>query len=129
MKKIVMVSATCALWASSAWAGAKQHAPVWVDTVNRTATGSIGSARNSADSVQYIECQTSVNPGATSAGVSCRAKNASGVSYSCYSFNPLIVAVAQSIGPASWIEFVGDASGVCTLIAVNNSSQSEPPLP
>jgi hypothetical protein len=109
----------------SACAGEKDPAQVMVTTY--WSSGSVGSARNSADTTQYIGCQMVIWNGSVS--FECFARNASGAWGSCYSSNPAFFPVVQSIGPSSFIAWDNDANGNCTQLNVYNSSLYAPPQP
>lgn len=67
----------------AAWAGAKVVAPVVVDLPSRSARGSLGSARNSADATQYIGCQVGAEAGAAPPAGYCSARNAASTQVEC----------------------------------------------
>lgn len=107
-------------------AGSKTDYPVFVDTANRAAMGSVGSARNSADTVQSIGCDTEVRPGLYR--VSCVAVTSSRVIGSCSSTDPRMIEAVRSITDSSFIQFQWNASSVCTVLIVSNSSDMAPKL-
>lgn len=111
-----------------ALAGPKYGYPVQVNLTSRHASGGFGTARNSADSVQYIGCDvygytTSVPR------VSCYARSAAGTYASCSSTDPNLLAVARSISDDSIVSFNWDASGTCTYLFAGNASMAEPREP
>jgi hypothetical protein len=83
--------------------------------------GSLGSARNSPDGVQFIGCfASSATTGA------CFARNAAGTSKFC-SFNTAeLAAQAHSMNGDAWLNVVFDTSGACTSIRVDHNSTYEP---
>lgn len=118
--------AAAALIGTSAWAGFKSATEVNVS--GNSAYGSLASARNSADGVQYIGCHLyTYNTG--SASVACYATSASGVQGSCSSTNALIVDAVRSMNGDSYILFRWDTAGACTYLVVSNASQYAPKQP
>lgn len=115
-----MVALGMAATTATALAGLKINSTVTVNTTSRYATGALGSARNSADSVQYIGC--SVTDSAGSAFVSCSARNSAGRFASCTSSDVGKVSAASSINSDSYIYFRYDSSGVCTYLSVSTFS-------
>ncbi|WP_257462354.1 hypothetical protein [Archangium lipolyticum] len=132
MKRKMTVAAVVAgalLVATSAVAGFKSSQQVVVDVTNRHAQGSLGGARNSADSMQYIGCYTqSVSPFTTIIG-QCYARDASGTYVSCSSTAPGFVNMVQSLNGDSDIAFGWDASNTCTSIIIFNTSDNAPKNP
>lgn len=103
------------LVAGTVVAGAKLDSPVNIDTVNRGATGSVATARNSTDTVQYIGC---VYHAFGLPEAQCAARNSAGVMRSCVTSDPGHLAAIAMIGSDSVINFTWDASGVCTGIHI-----------
>jgi hypothetical protein len=121
------VGAAVALLGTGALAGSKSNPTVVVDTVVREAFGSLGSARNSADAVQYIGC--TVVSSAASTSVSCTARNSAGTIGSCTSTNATLVDAARNLDGDAYIYFSWDAGGSCTLLSVAKSSVYTPKTP
>jgi hypothetical protein len=90
------------------------------------ASGSVGSARASADGVQEIGCK--LEAGSTSVAVRCTAANATARAQ-CFSSAPSIVQVAASIGAGSHIAFFAGSTGECIALTVDNSSKWKPMVP
>src|SRR5262245_60566619 len=111
----------------AAHAGQKITAPVSINDSAGLATGSLGSARNSADTVQRIACNTTAIAG-KSFGL-CTATNSLGKSHQCYSEDPHLVAAMRSIHAGSFVAFYWDKADNCTQIVVESGSELEPPLP
>jgi hypothetical protein len=131
MKKPVLVSlavAAAMLAATAAWAGAKGIWEVNIDTVSRRVYGSLGSARHSADNIQYIGCYATAYSSGSEA-VNCFAKNAAGTYVSCSSSVPQVINVARSLGDDGYLYFQYDAGGQCTYIGVENNSWHFPRIP
>jgi hypothetical protein len=88
--------------------------------------GSLAGAAASADENQYIDCSTSkfVYEGSTDTTYGyCVAVDKDWNSGGCYTNDPEMVAVIQSINAASNVSF-NATDGVCTYVAVANGSFS-----
>ena len=115
----------------SAFAGAKNYGPVLINTSLRTASGSVGDARNSADSTQYIECAVqgySASSGGSSVVV-CWAQDVKRTMVSCFAFDAELRQAAAAINGDSTIQFDWDANGRCTMIQATNGSTFSPKQP
>ena len=111
-----------------AYAGYKAESPVFVDQSSNIALGSLGSARNSADSTQYIGCTVGFSNGAES--LSCYARTSTGLMGTCYSSNPTVVALGRSLTPASYLYFTWDeVTQECTYLQVIKNSYVRPMAP
>lgn len=131
MKKLnlMVAGAVGALLAgTAAWAGYKSTYYVGVDTTSREAYGSFGSARASADSVQYIGCAVQGFSNGTNY-VLCQARNANNVSAYCSSSEPALVNAATALSDGSYMYLNWDANGTCTYLYVSNASQWAPRQP
>ena len=117
---VVLVSSV--VLAGEARAGRKTSSPVVVGT--SYAYGALGSARNSADSVQFIGCSTWAT--ATSQSGLCQARDSASHNLSCTTSEPNLLAEIRSMAGDSFVYFTVNASGECTLIQVNHSSELEP---
>lgn len=127
---LAITGAVVGLAPGLAWSGYKSNHPVQVDAKARFASGSLGSARNSADDQQYIGCYLYAFSTMTSPVGVCVANPASGDSGSCYfQDKPDFVALVQSLASDSWMYFQWDESGACTGIQVDKFSQYEPKQP
>jgi hypothetical protein len=104
---------------ATAYAGRVEDEPVRVDLADKSASGSIASARYSADNRQYIGCAMHYHFGREFA--ICYATTATGVSGHCTASGDQlkIVATIQSI---SEIYFSWDSTGKCTQLIISNSS-------
>jgi len=136
MKKLMFATAALAamvlvlvvVLGRPAEAGSKAVSSVVVNTGTRTASGFVGSTRNSPDSSSFLTCTVSgFSSGALAA--TCRARDAAGRELFCFSSVPAIVAAAQAINGDSDVFFTADASGFCTEITSGNTSLAEPKLP
>lgn len=119
------VSATAT---SVAFAGQKATANVFIDTVNRRASGALGSARNSADARQLIGCQTEANSAGAERG-QCTAVNAAGITVRCTTTVAAIIDVMQSVSGDSHVVFHWNQDGTCRAVTVGNFSHFEPKKP
>jgi hypothetical protein len=105
-------------------AGQKLTQTVTVNTASRVAYGSLGSARASADTVQFIGC-SALHTGATI----CTAKNSAGTSATCSTTDPAFRSAANSLNGDSRLEFGWNTSGACTYLQVENYSSWAPKQP
>jgi hypothetical protein len=110
--------------AGSALAGYKAGTTVTVNTTSRYFLGTVSSARNSADANQYLQAQ--ITGTASTEYVALAARDASGITATCYSYAAPIIAAASTVQPDSFIEVFYDASGVCTTVYVYNASWNPP---
>ena len=109
-------------------AGLRLDEPVLVNMAIREALGSIGSARNSADSVQYIGCSIEADS-STDPLIACFATDETGTSALCTSSSPRLVAAVQAITSLSFIDFQWDSDQSCTFVYVVNASFNPPLAP
>jgi hypothetical protein len=129
MKKItgLFLMVTTLTLFSTAQAGLKSGYEVSITTSGTitTAVGSMGKARNSADSVQYIFCQ--VTNGTSGY---CAAKTASGTYKSCITSDAGMIATMRSLGVNSHIAFKTDgASTSCYSVLNTIGSHIQPATP
>jgi hypothetical protein len=130
MKKLNVAMALCVagtLAGTMASAGYKYVTTLTVDTVNRTAKGSLADTRATADTLSYIGCRISTNGGGTA--VYCSAQDANRVTGSCSSTAPNFVQVVSTLQSDSILSFSWDANGTCTGINVENWSSNSPMQP
>ena len=112
---------------SAAYAGLKSGYEVQISTSGSitTAVGSVGKARNSADSSQYIFCYTLNNTSGY-----CGAKTASGTFKACTTSSSDKIAVIRSIGVNSHVAFKTNGSSTsCYSVQVVNGSHLQPAIP
>lgn len=126
MKPLVLFG--IASMSSLSFAGLRLDEPVVVNLVNREASGSIGSARNSGDSVQYIGCAIEADP-STDPMVACFAADAADTRVLCTSSSPRIVAAVQAISSLSFLDFQWDSNGNCTFVYLDSASFNPPRAP
>ena len=130
--KWVVLAAVCVVGGFSSrasLAGVKSSNGVYFDGF--TAYGSVGSARNSSDSNQRIDCSVGTGwvGGTVSADeASCTAIDSTGASLGCRTTNTEFFDVIRSIGSTSHISFTTDASLHCQDITVTNSSRYTVPV-
>jgi len=89
-------------------------------------TGSIGAARNSADTVQYIGCL--VYGTASGKSVYCSARNANGNVAACTSNVAQLIEAVAAMNENSILD-IGYGGGVCSHIYVQGSSFALPVSP
>ncbi|CAM4339046.1 hypothetical protein [Corallococcus exiguus] len=111
-----------------AYAGSKTQFFVTINATARTAYGAMGTARNSADTVQNIYCRTFADV-TLGESVRCFANNTASGNVSCYSYSPALVRSVQSANDSAYIYFTWDAGGVCQTIDVLKGSHLEPKAP
>jgi hypothetical protein len=126
MKKLeLLVLSGIVAMSSPSFAGLKLDDPVVVNLEIREAYGSIGSARNSADGVQYIGCSMEADS-STDPIAACFAEDATRTTVLCTSSSPRIVAAVQAITSLSFLDFQWDSDGTCTFVYLVNGSFSPP---
>ncbi|WP_375756288.1 hypothetical protein [Corallococcus exercitus] len=126
MKKSGMMLGLCVAMglSTASFAGSKGGMSVYVDTVNRHFNGSMGTARNSADSNQNLYCYIS----SSGYGV-CMATDAAGTNASCFTNNAGMVSVINSLNSDSYVQISYDSAGTCTSILVGTGSHHDPKQP
>ncbi|HEY4104796.1 MAG TPA: hypothetical protein VGM44_12935 [Polyangiaceae bacterium] len=145
------VGAACMTSWRLAHAGIKGSYPVIVNTTARHAEGSLGSARNSSDSTQYLYCAIDYSLIGGVATLICGARDSSGNTVSCtYStsdlqllatLNPpgaatfstfqdnVMLAQMASMSSDSYVSFDASSSGACTHVYIENGSVEVPKAP
>ncbi len=118
------VPAVAALLLGAVWAhaGARSTNEVYVGP--GSASGSLGSARNSTGTKQYIGCALDAYTG--SASVYCMAQNSVGAYGSCYSSSSRMIAALNTLNGDSNLYFSWDSSGTCTNLYITNKSDYAP---
>ena len=113
---------------SPVWAGSKveENVSISVSGSNATAVGAVGTARNSADSTQFISC--TVQGFTSSNAVFCSARTVGGTTFGCTANSASLAASVSAMDTGSRL-FIAAQSGVCTQIDVTNSSQHKPKVP
>jgi hypothetical protein len=108
-----------------AHAGYRGTYAVTINLTSHVASGSLGSARNSADALEYIGCAIYGYPGSISA--QCAAYDANANYAYCTASDPALVEAARSVSGDSWLQFQWDqTTQECTGIVVRNQSSFEP---
>lgn len=116
----------------TAYAGFKTTAWGHVVINGDTAEGSIGRARNTPNTVEFIGCNVYAYDYAGQSHTSgfCWATDAGYKYLACATHNDSQVAEAmKAVNSTSFIRFTADKNGYCTSIDVQNRSVHEPPLP
>jgi hypothetical protein len=122
-----LVAALCT--AKALHAGVKAASPIYVNTTVPYASGAIGDARASSDSLQRMQCWANYyNTGSPNMG--CNATDAAGHNLGCWSTNATFVNAAASLTGDSFVEFYVNAStGECTYLFVEEASWASPKQP
>ena len=130
MNKLSIAVSLVLAMAGGTFAGAKYALPVEVG--DTWFYGSMGSARSSADSSQYIGCSLGTSGTSVYASCAARGRNSEGVYQykSCSSTNANHVEVVKSVGPMSALDVSMDAvTGACRHISITNYSYYAPMVP
>jgi hypothetical protein len=123
------VLASILAFSGAAVAGVKVKGDVEVVTsqYGNSASGAIGSARNSKDSKQNIGCRLSGYETALYPYGWCSATDATGKAAACvFSNRPDFERVLATISDDSYLKFHWDNQAKCTIISVTNQSMYEP---
>lgn len=126
MKKVLCSMLALSLLAAGtvASAGAKWDDTVYINQEWREAYASLGSARNSSDSVQYFQI---INDGyGEGSGVWFMASDAAGTFAYCYTSAPSIVETARAATSDSFVRVYWDESNTCTSLEVRTGSMTPP---
>jgi hypothetical protein len=108
-------------------AGYKATNSVYVDTANRFASASIGGARNTANTTEYVDFIYIASSGSEFLWAFMR--DASNVAGSCTTSSPTFLNAAKSINSDSYVYIAWDASGSCTHMEVRTTSYHPPKAP
>lgn len=130
IRKLMPALAAVALSLTQANAGERKSNPVTISQYGTwiEATGSLGSARNSADGYQYIGCAILSQPVNGAPWVNCAARDAANRYVSCWSPEQALVNTARAISSTSFVDFNFDSTtGLCITLRVSNDSTVEPP--
>jgi hypothetical protein len=101
------------------WAGLAVNPEVVVTATS--AAGAVQAARFSSDSRQSIGCV--VRKSGAAVAISCTAEAENGAALACGSYDPQLIAVAETMTSGSYISFSTLAdTATCDLILVNNAS-------
>lgn len=120
----------CLLAPLAANAGGKLDRPVTITKPNTViryyATGSLGSVRNSADSLQTIGCGLQARAGQP-VQITCLARDSLANQVTCSSTDPALIEVVRSISTTDQLGFGVGTGGVCVEISVYKGSENPPP--
>jgi hypothetical protein len=117
---LVALGLTLSATTTLTWAGKVTTNPVQVGSnqFSRYASGSLLSARYSADTRQYIQCIAVASTQYTL----CTAMDSAGTYVGCASPNPRFQEVVQAMTDSSYLYFVADLNGNCTDIVTSHGS-------
>lgn len=121
----VFFIALAMLFASSAYAGFVQPAPVNVDTVNRIATGDMATARFADNEDEFIGCGMrfiSDGAGGVIAWGFCQARQEGGESLTCFTQDAALIDAMKATSDYSYISFSWDEEEECTRIGFSTQS-------
>jgi hypothetical protein len=126
-ERSLAVAMLATAFVGTAHAGKRTAAAVKVNSSSRYASGSVGSARNSSDSTQFISCQTSTS--LPSHFITCAAADSAGHSASCSmtadGSNPDLWGLSV-MSESSMITFTWDTVGNCTSVLISTYSDYVP---
>lgn len=108
------------VFATTVFAGSQLSQEVTIKDTKGFAYGDLGYARNTADTVQYIGCSV------TGVIAVCAARDSTGLTRSCSTSDPDLMALARSLNGDSYLSFSWDGSGFCTTLQVRNYSWLAP---
>jgi len=91
------------------------------------AEGSLGSARNSTDTNQYIGCSVATRKN-LGTSVTCIARDSAGNEVLCSSNDADMIATARSLDTDSNLHFDVDTNGACITLIVEKYSYYEPKI-
>src|SRR6266704_41334 len=86
----------------SAIAGTQRASAVNIDDIGMSASGPLGSARNSGDTRQSIGCYTAADAGSDSVGL-CQAVDANGIGRQCFTYDSQLMATIRSLNGDSYL--------------------------
>ena len=124
----LLAAVASTLLATTAWAGYRYAVPVQINVLGRTAKGSLGDARASADTRQVIGCRVLSGAGGGST-VSCYATDAAGTSVQCSSADASLIATGRALTGDSLLTFTWDPAGTCTSLQIEVYSSNTPLQP
>ncbi|HEY5928054.1 MAG TPA: hypothetical protein VIV11_40485 [Kofleriaceae bacterium] len=105
-------------------AGSKTNRTVYIS--GNWVSGSLGGARNSGDTTQYIGCYVYGNEASNFKSMYCSARDVSGTHLNCYSDAPAVVDIAGRLNSDSFLQFTVNTAGDCMSIRVDNYSYDVP---
>jgi len=124
----VLLVASSALVAFNSLAGLKTSTPVViVGTTSGSMSGQLGSARNSANNVEFIKCSVLYNIGGTRVGT-CSARDSAGNTRSCTSSLAPMVDLMLAVSDDGYLH-VYYSNGACYDMITAKASNYMPKLP
>ena len=108
-----------------ALAGYKESDAVSINATSRYATGSLGGARNSANSIEYVLLMYQASA-AGSESLVVYMRSAAGQTAACFTTSPALLAIGRSISGDSYVSVNWDASAKCTSLEVRATSYHPP---
>ncbi|MCY1076365.1 hypothetical protein [Archangium lansingense] len=105
----------------TAWAGYRDSIPVVIDSVNRTFYASMGGARNTTDTMSFVEIVFEGN-GVFGERAIVAARNSSGQMGVCIATSATVLSALRTITDDGYIRVYWDASNNCTSAEVRASS-------
>jgi hypothetical protein len=124
---VVAVVASCTV-SLGAFAGMRTIEQVKIADEQSWASGDLGYARSTNDTVQYIGCYI-IGSGSGSSSGHCSARNAAGVTRKCSTNQPKWLDIIASLNGDSNLYFRWNSEGQCTMIIVEQNSTLAPKLP
>ncbi|CAM4072335.1 hypothetical protein [Corallococcus exiguus] len=112
---------------TAAWAGGKGYSPVYISVLSRYATGSMGDARNSTDTLQGISITFDASSNSEFAYVNI--SDSTGLWAFCSTSSSTMISAMKAVNSDARVTVSWDQNGVCTSFTVDNSSWSSPKLP
>jgi hypothetical protein len=107
-------------------AAAGARATLYVAVGSTYAYGSIGDARRSGNTLEYIGC--TVTGSTSSRYATCYGSDAMGHYGSCYSYDEKVIRAAETVGSDSSLSFSWSGAG-CRSISITNDSRYSPRQP
>ncbi|MFO0683916.1 MAG: hypothetical protein U0234_17820 [Sandaracinus sp.] len=118
--------AVTTLGIGTAFAGAHWGMEVDIDLSARTAEGTMGTARASADGTQYIGCTVRATTGPDVVRVTCQARDAQGANLVCSSTRPVMIQAAAALQANSHLYFrAAPSTSECMTLHVDNFSYND----
>lgn len=124
--KMILGGVAVVLLGTAALAGSKSTSEVYINQTSKYAQGSLGSARNSADTNQYIGCSV------TNDYIYCAARNAAGTWVHCDAYSASMALTVRGIGSSGYVSFYwlgSSTSGTCNSLTVSHFSSYAPKEP
>ena len=122
---VALVAGTLSL---GAVAGMRTISQVKISDAQGWATGDLGYARSTGDTVQYIGCYINGSGSGAATGV-CTARNSANVTRSCSTTQSKWLDIIASLNGDSNLYFRWGSDGKCTMIIVENNSTLAPKQP